>query len=528
MLTRRSAIKQVTAALAAPSLIGCADARKSAVALLHARKQAAHRKRPLILDDDGDMAYADETLRGPEAFLSLRMNDCRDAGVNSVSWCMMWAIAIKGKSPTRYWQTQMRGASLTPAMPDPTPVIAVFCRRNDIEIVGSLRMNDCHDAFGMPFPKLAYPLKVEHPELLIGEESQRGGPDDGLAAAMWSGLDYAHEKVRADRLWWIENSAKNYDLDGLDLNFFRMPWLFKLGEEEKNIPLMTGFLRQARKRLDEISRLRGRPLLLGVRIPGTLEACLRMGIDIETWLREGLIDRLLTGGGYVCYSTPAEELVALGHRYEVPFYPCINCPGSSQLGNGNLRAAASNLWWAGGDGIYLWNFQYLPGGSIGYGRLAAAQYKKHLPDIADPARLRYLDKSFAVNHRVREQYQRASAPAPLPLTLGRQADEGSGLIPVRIGDDITAAHRNGKLRDVALKLKPDGVVAGDLLTVSLNGSAASAEVTTGSDWLSLALPPTAVKQGVNHLQLAIARRGDAARKEIVIEQARVDVRYRRA
>lgn len=313
------------------------------------------------------MACADETLRGPEAFLSLRMHGCRDAGVNSLAWCMMWAIAIKGKSPTRYWQTQMQGTPLTPAMPDPTPAVAEFCRRNDIEIVGSLRMNDCHDAFGMPFPKLAYPLKVEHPEMLIGEESQRGGPDDGLAAAMWSGLDYAHEKVRADRLWWIENSAKNYDLDGLDLNFFRMPWLFKLGEEEKNIPLMTGFLRQARKRLDEISRLRGRPLLLGVRIPGTLEACLRMGIDIETWLREGLIDRLLTGGGYVCYSTPAEELVALGHRYEVPVYPCINCPGSSQLGNGNLRAAASNLWWAGADGIYLWNFHYLPEGSIGYG-----------------------------------------------------------------------------------------------------------------------------------------------------------------
>ena len=75
-------------------------------------------------------------------------------------------------------------------------------------------------------------------------------------------------------------------------------------------------------------------------------------------LRDGLVDRLLTGGGYVCYSTPAEQLIRLGHRYNVPVYPCINCPANYTLGGNNLRAAASNFWWAGADGLYLWNFQY--------------------------------------------------------------------------------------------------------------------------------------------------------------------------
>lgn len=496
--------------------------------LLRARQKAAHRRRPLILDDDGDIVYASAALRGPEAFLSLRMHDCRDAGVKSLAWCMMWAIAIKGKTPIRYWQTQMQGIPFQKNMPDPTPVITKFCHENDIEVFGSIRMNDSHDAFGLPFPKLVYPLKVQHPEMLIGDESQRGGPHSRLKTAMWSGLDYAHDKVREDRLWWIENTAKKYDLVGVDLNFFRMPWFFKLGQEEKNMPLMTDFIRQARRRLDEISRQRGRPVLLGVRVPGTIETCIRIGLDIETWLRERLVDRLLTGGGYVCYSTPAEELVTLGHRHEVPVYPCINCPVSYQLGKGNLRAAASNLWWAGADGIYLWNFQYIPApGSRGYGRSAPEQYKQHLPEIADRWRLKYLDKSFAVNHRVWEQYQRASAPAPLPLALGRNAGQGSHTVPVRIGDDIPAAVRDKKLKDVTLQMQLGGAVAGDVLAVKFNDATAQAAVPAGEDELDLSLPPAAVKQGVNQLELAIARRGNAADKLLVLNQARVDVRYRR-
>ena len=520
--------------LAAASAAGahCATARagsaksESDPASIEARRKAAWRRRPLILDDDGDLVYADETRKGPAAFLSLRMHDCRAAGVNSLAWCIMWGIAKKGKTPVRYWQTQKLATPFQKNMPDPTPVVARFCRENEIEVFGSIRMNDCHDGYGLPFPKLAYPLKVEHPEMLIGEESQRGGVAAGMAAAMWSGLDYAHQKVRDDRLWWITNTARQYDLDGVDLNFFRMPWCFKLGEEEQNTALMTDFIRQARKRLDTVSRKRGRPVLLGVRVPDTIETCNRIGFDIETWLREQLVDRLLTGGGYVCYSTPAEELVTLGHRFEVPVYPCINCPANYTLGGNNLRAAASNFWSAGADGIYLWNFQYIPApGSLGYGRPANEQYKKHLPQIADPQKLKHLDKSFAVNRRVWEQYQRASAPAPLPVDLGQRAGETARTIPVRIGDDIPSALRTGKLRDVVLRIQTSGAAKGDALAVTFGDAPARVSENSGDNRFQLPLDPRAIKQGVDGLQLEIARRGASAKKQLAIEHVNVDVRY---
>lgn len=500
---------------------GNADADPSSEASL---RKAAWKRRPLILDDDGDLVYDPETLKGAESFLALRMHDCLKAGINSHAWCIMWGIARKGTTPVRYWQNQMERIPFQTNLPDPTPVVASYCGKHGIEVFGSIRMNDCHDAFGMPFPELVYPLKVQHPEMLIGDRGQKGGPADGLAAATWSGLDFAHKRVREDRLWWIENTASQYDLDGVDLNFFRMPCYFKPGEEERNMPLMTDFIRQARRRLDVIGRRRRRPVLLGVRIPGTIETCRRIGLDIEEWVRKSLVNRLLTGGGYVCYSTPAEELVQLGHRFEVPVYPCINCPANYTLGGGNFRAAASNFWWAGADGIYLWNFQYIPApGSLGYGRLAPDQYLKLLPEIADPQELKYLDKSFAVSRRVWEQYQRASAPAPLPVDLG--SDGLIQVIPIRIGDDVPGASRDGKLKEVVLRITSSGAVRGDILAVKCNDAAWEKVKTDGDNLFELRQEGQAVRQGVNLIQLTIAHRDASADKPLAVEQMSMDVRY---
>ena len=290
---------------------------------------------------------------------------------------------------------------------------------------------------------------------------------------------------------------------------------------------MTDFIRQARKRPDAVSRQRGQPVLLAVRVPGTVETCSRIGFDIETWLRERLVDRLLTGGGYVCYSTPAEELVKLGHRYEVPVYPCINCPANFKLGGDNLRAAASNLWWAGGDGIYLWNFQYIPApGSLGYGRPAPEQYTAHLPEIADPQKLKYLDKSFAVSRRTWEQYGRAGAEVPLPVLLAHLPRAKPTTIPIRIGDDVPGALQSDKLRDVGLRVETSGVHSGMALAVTLND--APSKIIDGSDdgYYKLELEPRAVRQGVNELTVAIARR-TVTKLQVVVENVHVDVRYRR-
>ena len=512
--------------------------REPAVRFERARSHAPQRQRSLILDDDGDLVYDERTKKGPKAFSQLRLEPLLSTPVDSLAWCIMWGIAQGTDDSVRYWQTQLRGVSFQPSLPDPTTVVAEFCTDHGIEVFGSIRMNDCHDALGLPAGRLLYPLKREHPEYLIGDESQRGTVDDGLKAAMWSGLNYACAEVREDRFRWIEHTASAYDLDGVDLNFFRMPWIFKLGEEQDNMHLMTELMRRARRRLDEIGRQRGRPLMLGVRVPDTAKLCLRIGLDIETWLKEGLVDRLLTGGGYAAFSMPAEELVRLGHRYDVPVYPCINCPGTFDLGDENgfaaLRGAASNLWWSGADGIYLWNYQYLRTPHIAYGQSHPEDHR-HLSDIGSPDWLKLTDKIFAANHRSWEQYARATAPCPLPIVLDVGDSKRVASVPLRIGDGIRSAQEAGHRPEMTLRISVRNALPGDEFRVLFNGRLVtqSATVDPGSGRIEVDLPQQLTKQGENTVGMGVTSRGRAAEQagasagKSTVEALAVRVRYRR-
>ena len=105
--------------------------------------------------------------------------------------------------------------------------------------------------------------------------------------------------------------------------------------------------------------------------------------------------------------------------------------------------------------------------------------------------------------------------------------EVTRVIPIRIGDDIPAAQRSGKLRDVVLRMQIAGSVQGDTLAVKLGAAAAEVTESRSKNRYELALHPGAMVQGVNELKLEIARRGPAARQELAVEQINIDVRYHR-
>jgi hypothetical protein len=65
---------------------------------------------------------------------------------------------------------------------------------------------------------------------------------------------------------------------------------------------MTGLVRKVRQQVLAASARRGRPLLLSVRTPVTVELCNHVGLDIEKWLAEGLIDVLCC---FMRYFAPA-------------------------------------------------------------------------------------------------------------------------------------------------------------------------------------------------------------------------------
>ena len=497
-----------------------------------ARLRAAERRGNLIVDDDGDLAFGDDAKAGREPFLEQRLYPLVDVGVNSVAWCIMWGIA-QGPDETTYWQAQQEKVPLNEAIADPTPVMTEGARCAGMEILASIRMNDTHDAFGKPHGRLTYPLKVEHPEWLLGDESEQGDFEVAPRVLMWSGLDYSVPEVREDRLWWVRHSAESYDVDGVELNFFRMPWFFKRGEVAEGIPFMTDLIRKARHIVDRVSETREMPMLLGVRVPGTIETCLRVGIDVEAWLREDLVDRLLIGGGYSPYTSPAEEMVRMARDHEVPAYPCINCSAPGVGADATMRGAASNVYWTGADGIYLWNYHYRDVPMLGYGRPEASAYEL-LREIGSPAALAYNDKAFGIEGpEFVGPYAIASHPTQLPVDLGSRAMKAVKSVRLRVGDDLSAAQSAGRLDKAVLELRFDGIRGGDSVGVQINGSllrstacAESSEPDGRLDQRCYEVPAEAVKRGDNALTVWIDSRSSKADSNVSLTGAWVQVVYR--
>ena len=496
------------------------------------RINAARIRGALIVDDDGDLAFSEAATEGPEPFLDQRLTPLAKVGVRSVAWCMMWGIAV-GKGQPQYWEIQRLGKPLNAAISDPTPVMASGARQAGMEVFGSIRMNDTHDTFGKPHGRLTYPLKVAHPEWLLGDETQKGDFRSTPEALIWSGLDFEVQQVREDRLWWVRNTAEHYDLDGIDLNFFRMPWYFKPGRADEGMPIMTDLVRSARRILDEAAERRGTPMLLGVRVPETVEACNRIGLDVATWIHEGLVDRLLVGGGYVPFTTPIEELVALGHANDVPVYPCINCGAPPGGPDEALRGAASNIYWSGADGIYLWNYQYRDVPMLGYGQPADPAYEL-LKDLGTVSELRYLDKTFGIeNDRAVGPYAVASHSTQLPVLLGDQALATVRSLRLRVGDDVATAHQAGRVAGVSLELTTTGSALSDIIAVQLNGARLRPQVeipgpTQGPEdphSYHCDVPPAMLIQGDNTVAVWIEGRMDRSGPSVTLDEIRVKVNY---
>ena len=65
----------------------------------------------------------------------------------------------------------------------------------------------------------------------------------------------------------LREVAENYDYDGIEVDFARVPINFPPGHQWENGEHMTEFMRAVRSMTLEVEEKRGRPYLLAARIP---------------------------------------------------------------------------------------------------------------------------------------------------------------------------------------------------------------------------------------------------------------------
>jgi hypothetical protein len=358
---------------------------------------------------------------------------------------------------------------------DPIAVLVEAAHQVGIDFFAGIRMNDIHHAQWDWHPK----FWVEHPEFRIGDQPEYrhlrvgfrepGGQfksqiDDRVPAA----LDYIHDEVRAYKLARIEEVARVYEVEGIDLDFTRHPFFFKPSEVDMGRKKMTEFVATVRQRLNEIGNERGRPVVLEVRVPPTIEACWRIGLDVRRWIGDNLVDIMSAAPEWhPDFGMPVEKFVDAAKGMNCKIFASFEFAEMPALENSMattkvIRAATLAYWKAGVNGIYVFNPLVFPH----YLR----QEMPFLREIGDPNLLEYLDKHYMATRASNyDDVAWFSYPKELPVTL-EEAPSGNGQkIHLKVGDDMEKAARLGITAAVTLRLRLMNLTSQDKIEFKFNG-----------------------------------------------------------
>jgi hypothetical protein len=339
-------------------------------------------------------------------------------------------------------------------------------------------------------------LKQEHPEWLNGTET--GKPKLGA----WSAVDFTRPEVRDLAFRYVEEVCQNYAVDGVELDFFRHPVFFKraaisgteCNDDER--ALMSDLIRRIRTMTETEGMKRGKPILIAMRVPDSVEFCRAVGIDLELWLRDGLLDLLISSGYFQLNDWSYS--VALGHKYDVKVYPSLDesrvrDPMAKKLRSTvqSYRGRALNAWHAGADGVYLFN-SFNPNSAI-------------WRELGSPVRLAALDHDYFASIRglgaaAGGTYPHADFVHIPTLNPARPIGVKPGdarQVVLTIGDDLAAAKAIVKLR---VQFKQAGCAD---VSVKFDG----ALLTKGNwkeNWLEFDVAPGKVKAGTHEVTVSLA------------------------
>ena len=405
----------------------------------------------------------------------------------------------------------------------PLQVLLEHSHKRNMAFIAGFRMNDTHGRDH--FPDRANFVE-SHPEWQLKDTREGEGYQQGFP------LDFTFDPVRDYIFEVMREVVSRFDVDGLEMTF-RDPVYFPYPEGRNRAHLMTRLVRRIRGLLDEFSQSRGRRILLGARVFSTLEECLDMGLDVSTWVAEGLIDHLSPMDTMFCdFNAPWAEFGALTRNSSCLLFPTLNQWTSRRMrmrGEGmtpaNCRALAQTFYAAGADGItiyapvagFLWSPPFYP------------QTLQVLHQLRGPQRVALGERHYIFD----PTWEGETAFGPdrcstgvlkaQRVVLDRRAAKPTGVYPLRLYERMDRAHK------AALLLRGD-LTAQDELEVRLNGvpmspgpfgrpNARFLERFPNTRWFPV--PPTAMACGDNQLTMTLINANPHASGDIVIDEVEI-------
>jgi hypothetical protein len=354
------------------------DAEPRALALGNLEPRGTRR---LIYNSDpsNTTAHLSDPAAQPKELRQIVRNYAKEGGIDTV------VQEVFAEAMTMFWRTDKcpydirhQHQRLVPMMDDGLMPVEIYideCHKQGMECLAGFRMNDRHGHHPRFFEK----LYEEKPDWLLRGYKPTWGGAPPESHAYGCALNYAVEGVRDWLFSIMEEVATRFDVDGIEFNFTRLAECFPKGEAAKRHGIMTGFVRRVRRMLDEASKKsvsvmslhhdrgyerpvgRDRKLLLGVRVPQQLGGCLVMGLDIPTWIEEGLVDYVAPSDfGFTDFNERYEDFTSLARGSDCYIYPQVQTrlgvEADMDMEPARYRAAVRNFYAAGADGFSAQNY----------------------------------------------------------------------------------------------------------------------------------------------------------------------------
>ena len=476
---------------------------------------------------------------------------------------------IYAESMTQFWRTNVtpydvryQHRRLIPMIDNGLMPVEVYideCHKRDMEFIAGFRMNDRHGHHPGFFKRLA----EEKPEWVLTEypPSWQGAPPESHRYGC--SLNYAVPGVRDYLFAIMEEVAHRFDIDGIEFNFTRLVECFPRAEAAQSHPIMTDFVRRVRAMLDEASSKsltpmplgrpgypppvdRHRALLLGVRVPQQLAGCAAWGLDVPTWIEEGLIDYVAPADfGFTDFNETYEDFTRLARGHDCYVYPQVQTKlgieADIDMEPARYRAAAHNFYAAGADGLSTQNFFFhwlpqfeSPGED---GPAIPEEYPRgfnYLKELKSPEGVAAGDRHYVFlplwgDHNGGRGMSDIYRRQRIVLERGRVGARGEYRFRVCEhfpADPILPLTAEGS----GLSFFAAGLATGDRLAIDINGTAVPPDRMSwswneeGPPSCKIALSGPPFRYGDNVLGLALEGSAEGAEGDVVVERLECTVR----
>ena len=320
------------------------------------------------MDEKGLTEYVDKVAQGHVTHFFMCVNGQRTS-YDSKTWEPIWtnletdrALEDTATGPNctlDRWAVNAK--KLFDQGIDPYAVWTKRCREKGVSPWVSMRMNDVHF-----MPVTNY---FRNTSFCKGRSDLWRVPDGPL----WDdrALDFAQREVREYALAQVREIAARWDVDGVELDWMRFGYHLRPNRERADAKFLTDFMRTVRWRLREISRQKGRTIRLAVRLPRDPALGRAIGYDLDTWVRENLMDVVIGSSFlYADFDLPVAKWIKFlkDRGSNIRFLPAIDAFTAPDAGGGMTpacyRGIADRFYKGGATGLYLFNAPYK---SDGYG-----------------------------------------------------------------------------------------------------------------------------------------------------------------